>query len=47
MVTIVIKSGDIVEFNGNNITLDNKVDDVLIFLTHLTDPYFCLHKTIN
>ena len=31
MVSIVIKSGDIVEFNGIDITLDNKVDGALNF----------------
>ena len=31
MVSIVIKSGDIVEFNGIDITLDNKVNGALNF----------------
>ena len=31
MTTMVIKSGDIVEFNGIDITLDNKVDGALNF----------------
>ena len=44
MVSIVIKSGDIVEFNGINITLDNKVNGALNFNSS-NGSLFCIAPT--
>jgi len=44
MVTIVVKSEDIVEFNGINITLDNKVDGALNF-NSFKGSLFCIAPT--
>ena len=44
MVSIVIKSGDIVEFNGIDITLDNKVDGALNFNSS-NGSLFCIAPT--